>query len=183
MLWEQTGREQPESLTVLDFGCGTGLLTEVLQTKVERVICVDAAPLMMAQVQEKIRAREYTNVSAYCVALAHLEQSDESVRKEMEALNGKVDLVVASSVLSFIPQDDLPSTMKVLGEMLRPGGMLCHSDWPKTEKNHDGLSEEKASKLYEMAGLEKKSTAIITMDMMGEEHQAFIGVAVKAANG
>lgn len=179
VLWEQTGLDQLDSLTVMDFGCGTGLLTEVLQKNVSFVICVDAAHLMIDQVHEKIHAREWNNVQAYCVALAHLEQTDESIRQEMEAFNGNVDLIAASSVLSFIPQQDLPNTMKVLGDMLRKGGVLCHSDWPKTEKHPDGMTKETAAKLYEMAGLVKKSTTTVSMNMMGEEHQVFVGVAMK----
>jgi len=165
---------------VLDFGCGTGLLTEVLQKKVSQVICVDAAPLMVDQVQEKIRAREWTNVKAYCVVLANLEKSSESTRQELDALNGKIDLIAASSVLSFIPQQDLPGTMKKLGELLRPnGGVLCHSDWPKSDHHPDGLTEESATEIYEMAGLEKQSTTVISMNMLGEQHAVFVGVAVK----
>jgi cyclopropane fatty-acyl-phospholipid synthase-like methyltransferase len=178
-LWEKTGLppDGKDSLVVLDFGCGTGLLTEVLQKKAAQVICVDAAPLMVEQVEEKIRAREWKNVKAYTAVLARLEQSPPSVKQDLEAWNDKVDLVVASSVFSFIPQQDLPGTMKKLGELLKSnGGVLCHSDWPKSDEHPDGMTEESALKMYEMAGLEKKSTTVISMNMMGE---CFVGVAVK----
>lgn len=165
---------------MLDFGCGTGLLTEVLQNEVSKVICIDAAPLMVEQVEEKIRAREWNNVNAYCFALAYLNETEENIRQEIQALYGKVDLVVASSVLSFIPPEDLQETMKVVGSLLRPnGGVLCHSDWPESDQHPDGLTEESAMKLYEMAGLEKKSTSIVSFDMMGQECPVFVGVAKK----
>jgi 2-polyprenyl-3-methyl-5-hydroxy-6-metoxy-1,4-benzoquinol methylase len=180
ILWKQIGLTETKSLTVLDFGCGTGLLAEKLQSKVKRVVCVDAAPLMVEQVEAKIRAREWSNVQAYCLALAHLkEQSDQDMLREME---GKVDLIVASSVLSFIPREDLSGTLKALGKMLKSGGILCHSDWPKTEKNPEGLTEEVAMKWYEMAGLTVKSATVISMNMMGEEQSVFVGAAVKPWN-
>ena len=178
VLWERTGLT-PDSLVVVDFGCGTGLLTESLQNKASKVICIDAAPLMIRQVQGKIRAREWKHVEAHCAALAHLHQSPESVQEDLKEMNGKVDLVVASSVFSVIPKQDISHTMKAIGELLRPGGgVLCHSDWPKTDENPDGMIEESATKLYEMAGLEKQST-IVSMNIMGEEHPVFVGVAVK----
>lgn len=181
VLWEKTGLKPDGSLVVLDFGCGTGLLTEVLQSQVYSVTCVDAAPLMIEQVEEKIRAREWKNVKAHCAVLANLEESPDNVRQDLESLNGKVDMAVASSVLSFIPQQDLPGTMKKLGELLRPnGGVLCHSDWPKSEQYPDGFTEESALKLYEMAGLEQQSTDVIAIKMMGEDcANVFVGVAVK----
>lgn len=181
-LWEKTGLapEGKDSLVVLDFGCGTGLLTEELQKRAAQVICVDAAPLMVEQVEEKIRAREWKNVKAYTAVLARVKQSPPSVKQDLEAWSDKVDLVVASSVFSFIPQQDLPGTMKKLGELLKSnGGVLCHSDWPKSDEHPGGMTEESALKIYEMAGLEKKSTTVISMNMMGGECPVFVGVGVK----
>jgi SAM-dependent methyltransferase len=164
---------------VLDFGCGTGLLTDKLRENVSQVICVDPAPQMIAQVKEKIRAGEWRNVQAYCSALAHLKDAPENIQHEMRALEGKVDLIVASSVLSFIPEQDVTATMIELGSLLRPNGCLLHSDWPKSETHPDGFTEQSALKFYEIAGLEKKSANLISIDMGGERHPVLFGVAVK----
>jgi FkbM family methyltransferase len=166
-----------DSLVVLDFGCGTGLLTEKLRANVSQVICVDPAPQMIDQVKEKMRAGEWQNVQAHCCALAHLKDAPENIQQEMRALEGKVDLIVASSVLSFIPEQHVAATMKELGSLLRPNGCLLHSDWPKSEKNPGGFTEQTALNFYKMAGLEKKSAKVI--DMSGEQHPVFFGVAVK----
>jgi SAM-dependent methyltransferase len=168
----------PDSL-VLDFGCGTGLLTEKLREKASQVMCVDPAPRMIEQVQEKIRAGDWRNVKAHCCSLAHLEYAPKSIRQEMGALKGKVDLIVASSVLSFIPEEDVADTMKELGNLLRPNGCLCHADWPKCDKHPDGFTKESAGKFYEMASLEHQSARVISIDMGGGDHSVFFGVAVK----
>ena len=168
----------PDSL-VLDFGCGTGLLTEKLRERVSQVICVDPAPRMIEQVQEKIRSGDWRNVKAYCCSLAHLEHCPESIRREMGALKGKVDLIFASSVLSFIPEEDVADTMKALGNLLKPNGCLCHSDWPKCDKHPEGFTKESAVKFYEMASLEQQTARVISIDMGEGDCLVFFGVAVK----
>jgi hypothetical protein len=69
--------------------------------------------------------------------------------------------------------------MKVIGELLKPGGMFCHSDWPKGEENGDGFTVEKATLMYGMAGLETKSMIATKVRMGPQEADVFVGVAVK----
>jgi predicted TPR repeat methyltransferase len=184
LLWEQTGLEPTAKRVVVDFGCGTGLLTEALrkQSPSSEFICIDAAPTMVRVLEEKIESLGWdSNSRAHCVALANLDTADEKIRKDLEALKGSVDLVVASSVMSFIPGDDLPGTMKVIGELLKPEtGLFCHSDWPKSEENSDGFDEEKAKKMYAMGELEAKSSYSTKVNMGGSnEGEVYVGVALK----
>lgn len=186
LLWKQTGLKPDEKRVVLDFGCGTGLLTETLrsQSPTSEFICIDAAPSMVRVLKEKIQSSEWNNVRAHSVALASLDSADESIRTDIEGLKGKVDLVVASSVMTFIPADDLPGTMKVIGELLKPGtGIFCHSDWPLSEDHPDGMTEESAVKMYTLANLKKKTTEL-TKVSMGESYEAdvFVGVAARKSS-
>jgi len=122
---------------------------------------------------------EWENVDASAVVLASM--NDETIKESIDGLQGTVDLIVASSVMSFIPDEDLEVTMQTLGRMLKPGGLFCHSDWPKSETQHaDGMDEAKAERLYAMAGLTKKMTKIASMDMGGEAIEVFVGVAEKS---
>jgi hypothetical protein len=146
-------------------------------------ICIDAAPNMIHMLQDKIDAGGWNNVRAYNVALSNYEDSNactEKTKIDIAAIKGKVDLIVASSVITFIPKDELPATMAVLGELLKPGsGIFCHSDWPKSDENPDGFTEEKAEMIYAMGGLTKKSSLITKFDMGGgHKGDVFVGVAV-----
>mmetsp|Transcript_123269 Transcript_123269/g.343816 ORF Transcript_123269/g.343816 Transcript_123269/m.343816 type:complete len:227 (-) Transcript_123269:48-728(-) len=184
ILWEQTGLDPTAKRVVVDFGCGTGLLTDSLRrmSPSSQFICIDAAPSMVRVLEEKIQSFGWdTNVRAHCVALASTDSAEETIRKDLEALKGSVDLVVASSVMSFIPSGDLPGTMKAIGELMKPEtGLFCHSDWPKSEESPDGFDEEKAKKMYAMGGLEAKSSFLTKVHMGGSnEGDVFVGVAVK----
>jgi SAM-dependent methyltransferase len=183
MLWEETSLNASDERVVLDFGCGTGLLTEALRrlSPESKFICVDAADAMVGQVKTKIKAGDWDNVQAYSLALANYESADEKTRTDLDSLKGKVDLVVASSVINFVPSADVSETMKVIGELLKPGGLFCHSDWRKGDEDPDGCDSEKARKLYGMAGLEIKSTNDTSTFCMGShgEVKVFVGVARK----
>jgi SAM-dependent methyltransferase len=219
-------------VTVLDFGCGTGLLTEKLlqQSYIRKrikIAAIDASSKMIEVLQEKILCRGWSsNVTAHAVVLANLNLGDDSdsetkstsddgmgnsssqessssssiIKDELlDSLQGSVDLIVASSVLTFIPHDDLEVTMRILGKLLRPGtGLLVHSDWPKSEAMHpDAMSEEKALQIYAMAaaapalasgddvggiGLQVVSMGIEPFNMGdGGSVDVFVGVARKPA--
>jgi SAM-dependent methyltransferase len=181
-LWKQTGLDPaPEHLTVVDFGCGTGLLTTKLRKVCSKVVAIDASPKMIEAVEEKIRGGEWDNVQAFAAVLGDLSSANESIRQQVEGLYGTVDLIVASSVMSFIPAEDMEATMKVIGRLLKKEtGIFCHSDWPRSEEKHpDAMSEEKAVNMYGMGRLNAASMQIIKMDMGGPEHpEVFIGVAM-----
>lgn len=184
-LMEATGLDPcslSQGFTVVDFGCGTGLLTAKLRPVCSSVLAIDAASGMVEILQDKIRGGEWENVKAVTAVLGDLASADESARQDIEGLYETVDLVVASSVMSLIPAEDMEATMKVIGRLLKPAGQFVHSDWPKSEAKHpDAMSEEKALTMYGMGGLQAESTAIMKMDMGGgpEQPEVFFGVAKK----
>jgi SAM-dependent methyltransferase len=184
-LWETTSLDpSSKQLTVVDFGCGTGILTAKLRKVCSKVVAIDASPRMIEVLEDKIRGGEWDNVQAFMTVLADLSSANESIRQQVEGLYGTVDLIVASSVMSFIPAEDMEATMKVLGRMLKPdSGIFCHSDWPKSEAKHpDAMSEEKAVNMHGMGGLNAESMHIIQMDIGGSEHpEVFFGVAKKSS--
>lgn len=171
--------------TIVDFGCGTGLLTDLLRTgnakgAANQVTAIDASSKMMEVLQDKIKSREWDNVTAIqCVLASDDESSSSGVLKQ---LFGKVDIIVASSVLSFVPTEDMPKTMEILGRLLKPDtGVLCHSDWPLDPDQHpDGLTNAKASEWYRMAGLKAVTMEKIAIAMSPDQSvDVFFGVARK----
>lgn len=104
-----------DQLVVLGFGCGSGLLMEQIRTQFKEVICVDASWLMVDQVVDKSKAGGWSNVRAYTAILSELDGQSEEVQKRMEELAGKVDLIVASSILNFIPNQGTEPTAEAKG--------------------------------------------------------------------
>jgi len=166
---------------VLDFGCGTGLLTSLLRRRggCQDVVAVDVSPKMIEVLDDKIRGGDWKDVRTYCLSLADLEEdegvddSKAAIKSELLGMYGTFDVVFASSVLTFIPEEDIAKTMSALGKMLKPGGsgnagVLVHSDWPKSEaKRPDAMTAESAERMYEMAGLRAISSEVVPMDTTG----------------
>jgi 2-polyprenyl-3-methyl-5-hydroxy-6-metoxy-1,4-benzoquinol methylase len=186
ILWDKikdddnTTNKNESHWAVLDFGCGTGLLAEKLRNKVASVVGVDVSAKMVAALQEKIKSRAWANVKVVSATLGNLANESDETRAYLESLYGSLDMVVASSVLTFVPQDDMAGTMEQLGKLLKPGGVLVHSDWPKSEAKHpDAMSTEKATFLYKAAGLSAVSTETLPLDAGGHTMDVFFGIARK----
>lgn len=127
----------------LDFGCGTGLLTEALAASAAAVTAVDISAAMVAVLRDKIQQNRISNVQALHGAVETL------------GLAGDYDLITCSSVCGFLP--DYPGTAKTLAGLLRPGGLFIQWDWAWTEGEGDepgyGLRPEEIRAALEGAGL------------------------------
>lgn len=181
LLWSKIDKTNSENWSVLDFGCGTGLLSDRLRSKVKNIVAMDVSSKMIDVLDEKILGQEWTNTQAINCVLADLVKSSPNVRESVEAHYGSMDLIVASSVLSFIPPKDVAPTMETLGKFLKPGGRLVHSDWTRNEAKHpDGLDSEKATAMYIQAGLSAVSMDILQLNAgEGAAMEVFFGVAQK----
>lgn len=102
---------------VLDFGCGTGLLTERISSRVREVVAVDASPAMV----EVLAAKALPNVR-FGVA----KWTPETISDD-ELAAGPFDLIVCSSVCAFL--DDYPSNIAMLADRLAPNGYFAQWDW------------------------------------------------------
>jgi SAM-dependent methyltransferase len=103
------------SMDVLDFGCGTGLVTLRLQPLVRTIIGVDSSPGMLGVLDGKIRAQELKNVETRYVDF-----------DKGELIEGKFDLIVSSMTLHHVP--DTARLFKQWHDLLLPGGLLCFAD-------------------------------------------------------
>ena len=97
----------PASQCILDLGCGTGLVGEVLRSPAARLVGVDLSEAML----QKARERHCYDVLHRADMKAFLEVQDE-----------RFDLAACMDVLTYLGSlDDL---MVLIGQSLKPGGLL-----------------------------------------------------------
>jgi SAM-dependent methyltransferase len=105
---------QRAGLAVLDFGCGEALEAARVAARVERLYLYDGAPSVRAHLAERFRDMRNINVLDE-LALAQLA-------------NGSLDVVVAFSVVQYIPRPELPALLRRWRRLLKPDGQLVISD-------------------------------------------------------
>ncbi|HEY9031218.1 MAG TPA: class I SAM-dependent methyltransferase [Kangiella sp.] len=121
-----------DGLSVFDFGCGTGTLTELLSPRVKDIVALDASPEMIKFLTKK----QLTNVSTITGFL-----TQELIDSHHDLAN-KFDLIVASSVCGFLP--DYEMTLGLLKSLLKSGGVFVQWDWlSNDESSETGLSESR----------------------------------------
>jgi 2-polyprenyl-3-methyl-5-hydroxy-6-metoxy-1,4-benzoquinol methylase len=112
-------------MDVLDFGCGTGLLTLQLQPMVRSITGVDSSQGMIDILGAKIKKQGLRNVQA---RLIDLDKGD--------VLEGRYDLVVSS--MTFHHVRDVPVVLNQLARILKPSGQVAIADLDCDEgKFHD----------------------------------------------
>ena len=137
-----------DGANVIDFGAGTGLLTERLVDAGARVHAVDTSTAMLDVVRAKSDAHGWTDV--------HISTDLPSDESGTDATD--FDLVVCSSVCSFL--DDYPGTVARLCQLLRPGGRFVQWDWERTAADEHGLSRTEIMSALESAGLSEVSVDV-----------------------
>jgi 2-polyprenyl-3-methyl-5-hydroxy-6-metoxy-1,4-benzoquinol methylase len=119
-------------LTVLDFGCGTGALTQLMSPYVKSIVAIDPSSEMIKHLDNKA-LNNVLSISDYL--------STELVQNSPE-LDRKFDLIVASSVCSFLPNYE--ETLSVLKSLLKRNGVFVQWDWLSNDESSGmGLSEKR----------------------------------------
>lgn len=145
---------------VIDFGCGTGLLTEHLVAGGADVVAIDTSPAMLAVLDQKIADRGWTSVRTAV---------------DISGMTGGFDLVVCSSVCSFL--DDYPEMVERLVDLLGPGGAFAQWDWERMGgSDGEGLTRNEISEALHGAGLTDVGVdTAFTVSMFGETMRPLIG--------
>lgn len=135
--------QNSQSKSLMDYGCGTGLIGLELSDLVDSLLLVDSSEQMLEVVQEKISRSGITNVKTL-----HTDFT-----KEIPTL--KSDIIVMSLVLLHIP--DTKKILQALFNILNDGGKLLIVDFDKNDnishpKIHNGFSHEELKKTLSNVG-------------------------------
>jgi ubiquinone/menaquinone biosynthesis C-methylase UbiE len=117
-------------MDVLDFGCGTGLLTLRLSSLVRSVTGVDSARGMLDVLEAKMKKQNLANIRTQYL---DLDKGD--------VLTGSYHLIVSSMTLHHVQK--ITSLLHHFYKVAAPSGYLCIADLDPEEGqfhgNHDGV--------------------------------------------
>ncbi len=127
-----------KKMKILDFGCGTGLVTMQIQPYINSVTAVDSSAGMLNVLREKIETRKIKNIQTVLI-----NDNTDSLPDE------KYDLIMSSMTLHHI--HDYQILLSKMFHMLNPGAYICIADLEKetgdfhdenTEAVHHGFDPE-----------------------------------------
>lgn len=101
-------------MTVIDFGCGTGLISLALQSSFSQITGIDTSQGMVDVLNNKIKTADINNIEVLCLDIT---QSTPDI---------KADVIVSSMALHHV--EDVDSLLKTFTAMLNPGGYLALAD-------------------------------------------------------
>jgi SAM-dependent methyltransferase len=142
--------------SVVDLGCGTGWLTEILAQQASRVVGVDSSPEMLEAARR--RTAHLANVEVRAGELTRLALAD-----------GRFGLALMGFALTYVPE-----AWTAVGEAVRvlaPGGDLvvidvARHDRPEFQRAmghaHPGFAEEDMDKAFRKAGLRQVAVRRLT---------------------
>ncbi|KIJ63336.1 hypothetical protein HYDPIDRAFT_92644 [Hydnomerulius pinastri MD-312] len=153
--------------TVMDFACGTGLISKHLAYSAKSVVGVDISQSMVDQYNRSVNNQGLSPDEMRAVCVGELRENEEQ-------LNGMTfDVIVcASSYHHFTSIDEVT---KALVSYLKPGGALLIADLVKDQTSHEvfpdnvhhivahkgGFSEEDMRSNFEKAGLKNFTFKIV----------------------
>jgi len=149
-----------KDMDVLDFGCGTGLVTLKLQPLVKTITGADSSKGMLGVLDNKIKTHGLKNVQTRYVDF-----------EKGERINGKYHLMVSSMTLHHVP--DTAALFKQWHELLLPAGKICVADLDSEDGSfhgdntgvfHHGFGREELKKLLREIGFnDVRDTTAATM--------------------
>lgn len=103
------------TMDLLEFGCGTGLVSTELRHLVASITLLDTSAGMIEVLQQKIAHHEISNMHPRLGDLSVIDPSKESF-----------DLIYSNMALHHVVNPD--QTLAELVQLLNPGGVLCIGD-------------------------------------------------------
>ena len=149
---------------VLDFGCGTGLLSQKLAPLCSEIVAVDTSAKMIDVLRGKVSNEVSKNIIPLQIKI------NTAVVNQRPELAEKFDLIVASSVCSFLP--DYEAALRDLSQMMKQGAYFAQWDWLAD------MAIDRIQNAYKETGL---NTIIVeevfTLAVEGESMPVVMGLA------
>jgi len=140
-------------MDVLDYGCGSGLVTLRIQPHIKSITGIDSSKVMLEVTQAKVEKLGLKNVRTQFV---DFEQGGKA--------EGKFHLIVSSMTLHHVNKPAL--LLEQLYDLLLPGGYLGIADLDKEDGSfhndntgvlHFGFERSNLKRLFEQAGFREVS--------------------------
>lgn len=136
------------SMRILEYGAGTGLVTQALGDRVGPAVLADTSAGMRSVIYDKIEAGAIPDGEVWSLDLSAEAAPDD-----------QFDLIVTVMVLHHIP--DLDKVLSGFAGLLRPGGYVCIADLEKEDGSfhgegfagHDGFERPALAASLERAGV------------------------------
>lgn len=141
-----------DGMDVLDYGCGTGLVSLYLLPHVRAITGADSSTGMLDVLRQKIASGDIQNMKAVRLDLEH-----DGIPSE------RYHMVVSCMTLHHIA--DVDRVMRAFHELLLPGGMLCladldtepgifHTAEAAVSVHHHGFDRERLKRRLEEIGFQ-----------------------------
>ena len=104
-----------DTMQVLEYGCGTGMISRALSPQVKKITAVDTSPRMLEVLRQKAGEEKIANLET---------RAHDLTRKPLP--NNEFDLVISSMTLHHIP--DIDTLLQRFLATLKPGGYLAVAD-------------------------------------------------------
>lgn len=162
LMLKQASPEFWSSASVLDLGCGTGILSRLLSEPCGKIVSIDPSKPMIDVLQKHlVDNSSLGSISPVCGIL-----DDNMVGQFVKENHAPFDAVVANSVCSFVP--DYDQLLVRIRKLLKPGGLFVQADWkqqkePLTENPADGFHETMLRNAHAKAGLDIVSVENVSL--------------------
>lgn len=146
------GDRDADGLNLLEIGCGTGALTEILLKELSSVsiTALDIAPEMIKAAEQRVLSSAVNDSESYKSLSARLQFLHADVEVwALDAPSNSFDLIVSNACFQWLSNQG--STLGHLRRLLRPGGMLVFTTFgPDTfHELHKSFHE-----VYRASGME-----------------------------
>ncbi len=133
-------------LRALEVGCSIGVFTAMLAPLCEELLAVDVSEKAVAVAKERLKNFPHVRV--------------QRLTLPEETPQGPFDLVVASEVLYYWPEDVMLAALRRFEEVLTPGGVLLAVHWRKETKTYPLQGDEVHELLLRHTRLTNTTTAV-----------------------
>lgn len=153
-------------MAVMDFGCGTGLITRELAPKVASVTAADTSVQMLAVLEAKAKASGLNHVRTLLLEDGYPSPSGP-----------QFDVIVSSMVFHHV--EDIPALLAQFAQWVRPGGWIAVADLEPEDGTfhkdsahevHHGIDPAWLESQFETLGLSVRSMRTVhTIHRQGED--------------